>query len=126
MAIGKFSETLKCVWWKIEPVEPDGVLIHLGKNSCTDMAGAIRVAQAIMPQVRFVTTYSGMVADTLYAKDEKGEWKAFDTRPTGIENSKYRNELQAMQKDGVDLWNLNMAQKMAFLTARKKTPPLNG
>lgn len=55
--------------------------IHQRDLCCTDMKGAIKLAQKIDPEVKKIVTYSGQKPDIDYFLDEETKtWKYQDTR----------------------------------------------
>ena len=50
--------------------------LYMGDNSCTDMAGCIKLFKAIDPSVQLILTFAGMKPDTAYHRIGKGDWDA--------------------------------------------------
>ena len=73
---GAHSEALQCCWRSWRVVGPRALAVDLPPDNCTDMGGAIRVAEALMPGVRELHTFCNGVADTMYSC-VGGRWQAF-------------------------------------------------
>ena len=70
------SDALQCYWRAWRVVGPRALAVDMPPGNCTDMDGAIRVAAALMPDVREVFTFCDGAADTMYSCVD-GHWQAF-------------------------------------------------
>lgn len=77
-----FSNVLKCFWTAIRAGDSGVILMELPRNSCTDMSGAIKVAEMLDPDVLQIHVTAGGVPDSFYAKSN-GKWQAYNVRPFG-------------------------------------------
>ncbi len=73
---GVFSGKLGCFWRSWRVIGPCSLAVDMPPDSCTDMAGAIRVAKALMPNVREIHSFCDGIADTKYFC-VGGKWSAF-------------------------------------------------
>ena len=73
---GAHSGALQCRWRSWRVVGPRALAVDLPPDNCTDMDGAIRVAEALMPGVRELHTFCDGAADTMYSC-VGGRWQAF-------------------------------------------------
>lgn len=76
---GAFSRILVC---NVDSIKITEQVIHLyfPANNCCDMGGAIKVATAIIPDIKLVYTYSGPALDTCYSKCRDGQWQSARAR----------------------------------------------
>ncbi|CAN7202586.1 hypothetical protein LJR030_000524 [Rhizobium sp. LjRoot30] len=78
-----FDERTQCYLHRVhyDFDEQRGILI-MGRSSCTDMSGAIRLFEAIDPGVRLIETFAENVPDTIYRKHTErfGGWRAYSPR----------------------------------------------
>ena len=71
-----FNKELMCSLLKvIADYDIQTVQLMLYKNHCTDMAGAIKFAKRLMPNVRTILTVSGRTKETVYILEKDG-WKS--------------------------------------------------
>ena len=75
---GVYSSTLMCNLMGILPIVATVIRMDFPKNHCCDMGGAIKIATAILPDVRHIYTFSGLERDTEYHKRSNGEWVVLD------------------------------------------------
>lgn len=61
------SDALQCEWVAWRVLGPRRLAVDLPPGNCTDAAGAIRTAQALMPDVERIQTYVEGLPDTAYA-----------------------------------------------------------
>lgn len=71
-----YSPELWCRWEKWEVVSDTVLRLHLPAGNVCDMAGCIRTAAAIMPEVETVETYQGGRPDTYYVMQTDRNWYA--------------------------------------------------
>lgn len=76
-----WSKDLACEWlsWEVGKSDSKTLILRLAQGHCCDMSGAIRTAQALMPEVEIIATFSGGSPDTTYVLTEKG-WRASQNR----------------------------------------------
>jgi hypothetical protein len=76
-----FSPDLQASWkaWKV--MGPDALRVDLAEGHCVDMAGCLRIAEALMPGVRIIATYSGSSKDTVYIRNGSRGWWGFIPLP---------------------------------------------
>ena len=74
-----WNQDLYCRLQAVRVVADGVIALEVPRNNCTDMGGAIRVAQGIMPEVRVVHVISGGAPDITY-QVVNGDWQAFDRR----------------------------------------------
>lgn len=71
---GAHSDTLQCRWRRWRVIGPRALALDMPPGNCTDMLGAIRVAKALMPDVRELHTFCDGMADTMYSC-VGGQWQ---------------------------------------------------
>jgi hypothetical protein len=79
--MNQWSKDLVCDWhsWEVNKTNPSALVLRLAPGQCCDMAGAIRVAQRLMPEVEAISTYSGDKPDVTYSRQGK-DWQAYPAR----------------------------------------------
>jgi len=70
-----FSLALRCYWLGARVIGPHALAFDLPPLNCTDMKGAIRLAQLLMPGVGLIETYVDGKKDTCYVNSH-GDWRA--------------------------------------------------
>lgn len=75
---GVYSDALCCCWRSWRVVGPRALAVDLPEGNCTDMDGAIRVAEVLMPGVREIHTFCDQVAGMIYSC-VGGTWQAFES-----------------------------------------------
>jgi len=76
------SPVLQCCWERICFGEPGVIAMFLPDDNCTDMRGAVRIAEALDEDVKQVSTFVAGEPDMVYVK-RNGEWACYDMRPKG-------------------------------------------
>lgn len=71
-------DSLSCGLERIHVIGPGHLGFDLPHGHCTDMAGCIAMAKAILPDVKIIQTRSGSSRDTTYYLQD-GEWQAGST-----------------------------------------------
>lgn len=75
-----WSEELRCNWWGWVVLAEGQLALGLDDRHCCDMTAAIRIAEAVMPGVWRIKTFSGQKAGTEYQK-VGGEWGVAEASP---------------------------------------------
>lgn len=70
-----WSSDLVCWWLSWEVAGPKRLIVRLPNNGRTEMGGAIRVAQMLMPDVGVIECVAGDQIDTVYLLLD-GKWEA--------------------------------------------------
>lgn len=73
---GVWSEALQCEWLGWRVVGEYALALDLPDGNCCDMTGAIKTAEALMPEVVRIVSFQGGENDTIYRKESTG-WKAY-------------------------------------------------
>ncbi len=75
MKAASFHPDLMCGVLRVEyRFSTHTAYLHLPDGDCTDMDGARRMASAIDSEVRTIVTFSGPEVDTVYQRDDYGNW----------------------------------------------------
>ena len=77
---GARSAALQCRWRSWRVVGPRALAVDLPAGNCTDMSGAISVAQMLMPEVLELHTFRDGVVDTMHSC-VGGRWQAVMAPP---------------------------------------------
>jgi len=76
-----WSSKLGCFFMAWKVITDGKLALEMPADNCCDMRGAIEMAEAIMPNVWLIATFSGGKADMEYRRTfEDNKWIAFDKR----------------------------------------------
>lgn len=74
------SKYLMCDWMSVEPEGESILRIDVPKNHCVNMAGCIKFAKRIMPNVQKIRVLADNLPDSEYVRSGR-RWVANDVRP---------------------------------------------
>jgi len=69
-----YCPILKCHWTRWSPICNAMLRLDLLEGESCDMAGAIQIAMAIMPNVQRIDVYSGKSRDVVYEQGASRVW----------------------------------------------------
>jgi hypothetical protein len=73
-----WNSDLQCVLLSIEVTAPGVLRLNLPEDHCPSMGGAIRLACAVMPDVRHIDVWAGNEPDTVFFMKQLSQWIAVD------------------------------------------------
>jgi hypothetical protein len=79
MTEGIWHPDLQCKLVSVRATYDGSVTFNLPDDNCVDMGGAIRIAQAVMPNVATIYTQQGHIPDVMYTRSGD-KWTAHDMR----------------------------------------------
>lgn len=76
MSISARNDGLQCNFEAWEVTGPKSLRLHMPPENCCHMPACVAIAEAVLPDVKVVATFVGGNPDTVYWKENSGEWFA--------------------------------------------------
>ena len=83
-----YSPELMCSWYATKVIDSKRLRIYVPETNATDMYGAIRFADEILPGVEQIEVFTGDFIDIVYLKGAEG-WRAESLRSLSLELARW-------------------------------------